>query len=196
MSKKTLLNESALQFSVFNLAQAGKFDLVVPNYTPTGWFECDVYGVTAAMHAVEFEIKVSRSDFLQDKEKTRGFWDQHKTKHDILSENSEKGPRRFYFVVPEGLLKPEDEIPSFAGLIEVRNLQHAPRVVRKAVVRTKARPVTSAAIAKIQRNFYWRYWNLKGKHLKSAGHDLEGLFADWSGDEEWKKFANEDDESN
>lgn len=72
--------------------------------------------------SIAYEIKVSRGDFLKD----------------IKSPAKQRGIRnfsdKFYYVAPKGLLKP-DEIPTWAGLIEItddfKNLEwtlHAPKL--------------------------------------------------------------------
>jgi len=42
---------------------------VMPNYTPRGWWECDVFELTKAEMFVEYEIKLSRADFRADRNK-------------------------------------------------------------------------------------------------------------------------------
>mgnify|MGYP000902692926 CR=1 FL=1 len=97
---------------------------VMPRFTPFDWWECDVCEVTAAGFFREYEIKMSRSDFLVDAQKHRFLpWDApnpgaKEMKHDLLAAGDARGPSRFSFVTPAGLLKPED-IPQWAGLIEV-----------------------------------------------------------------------------
>lgn len=90
---------------------------ILPNYTPRGWWECDVFELTPRGYFREFEVKVSRSDFLADAEKSRTSWKgPTKTKHGELSARSILGPTRFFFVVPDGLVTPE-EVPEWAGLL-------------------------------------------------------------------------------
>ena len=101
---------------------------LVPNYTPKGWWECDVFEVTASGYFVEYEVKVSRSDFFADFGKemiARRFrWTPPEgvlmeKKHDrLLGDTSPTTPRRFWWVVPSGLIAPK-EIPAGTGLIYV-----------------------------------------------------------------------------
>lgn len=89
----------------------------LPNYTPRNWFECDVFEVTAAGYFVEYEVKISKSDFRADAEKAKGFDAFNlERKHDLLSVSDMRGPSRFYFVTPENLIA-EQELPPWAGLI-------------------------------------------------------------------------------
>lgn len=95
------------------------------------YWECDLFIVTKSGYGVEFEIKLSRSDFKKDFTK--------KMKHDTLStgkcikefwggekkEITLDRPNRFYYVCPEGLIKP-DEVPEYAGLIYFKMIYEYP----------------------------------------------------------------------
>ncbi len=107
--------------------------IVMPNYKPSKWFECDVFEQTKSGFFTEYEIKLSRSDFLADRQKRHdpirwqgGTWLPtplvQPTKHELLASHVEYGPRRFYFVTPEGLIA-ESEIPEWAGWIEVHYVE-------------------------------------------------------------------------
>lgn len=97
------------------------------NYTPPQWWECDVFELTRSGFFREYEIKQSRSDFFKDRTKdkrdyqgfnevTRNFDYTTSVKHELIANGSVRGPSRFYFVVPDGLLK-LDELPKWSGLI-------------------------------------------------------------------------------
>ena len=86
--------------------------IVLPNYTPPKWWECDVFEITKAGYFREYEVKCSRSDFFNDSLKTRG----KRNKHKLLQQG--KGPVQFWFVTPQGLVE-KAEVPAFAGLIEL-----------------------------------------------------------------------------
>ena len=100
---------------------------VLPCYTPRGWWECDVFELTAAGYFREYEIKLSVADFRADAGKkwfgTYRYENGQRVempgrkKHDLLAEGSPKGPTRFWFVTPSGLLAPE-QVPEWAGLME------------------------------------------------------------------------------
>jgi hypothetical protein len=94
--------------------------------------EADVIGITKANLSVEYEIKLSKSDFKADFKKT--------AKHLRLSgvRHRRKGyngvPNRFYYVTPVGLLG-LDVIPPYAGLIEINTsapLHVSANIVKKA----------------------------------------------------------------
>lgn len=103
----------------------------IPRYTPNKWWECDVFEITKAGYFREYEVKLSRSDFLADAKKFQedvgydridGKYQrvikEHRVKHDLLSKGDERGPVQFWYVVPLGLVR-IDEVPSWAGLIEL-----------------------------------------------------------------------------
>lgn len=122
----------------------GRKSLCVPHYTPRHWWECDLAEITASGYLVEYEIKVSRSDFLADRKKRQGGsrddkfqqrlesieiltpvqaraleeLQKREFKHELLARRSTIGPCRFWYVVPEGLIS-LDEVPEWAGLYTV-----------------------------------------------------------------------------
>lgn len=63
---------------------------------------------------VAYEVKVSRGDFLRDIKQP------HKHRAALVHSNE------FYFAAPEGMLRAE-EMPLFAGLLEVKTMEHGPR---------------------------------------------------------------------
>jgi hypothetical protein len=114
-------------------------NFVLPNYTPAGWWENDVFEVTDAGYWREYEVKVSLADFRRDSEKLRNkvvsekIPDDERTgrkthrlvsqtlnKHQLLADRSPKGPSAFWFVVPSGLIQAA-EVPEWAGLMWVND---------------------------------------------------------------------------
>lgn len=85
----------------------GGYDVLLPNFY-FGVHECDVFRITQSDLVVEYEIKISRSDFFNDFKKG--------SKHRNLEAGEGLCPNRFFFVVPENLILKE-EVPSYAGLI-------------------------------------------------------------------------------
>ena len=103
-------------------------NFILPNYEPkvngrTRWWECDVFEVTDAGYWREYEIKLSRADFFADAKKDRPVAYNYlpgaarETKHAVLARGDRSGPSRFWYVMPAGLIQPE-ELPCWAGLIE------------------------------------------------------------------------------
>lgn len=70
--------------------------------------EQDVLSVLKSGYMVEYEVKISRSDFKADFKKDKWKF------YDWKIEN--KIPNYFYYVCPSGMIK-ENEIPLFAGLV-------------------------------------------------------------------------------
>lgn len=103
------------------------------HYTPSGWWECDVAHFSDAGYLTEYEVKTTRADFMRDSAKERrhgGALDGgalvRQNKHRAAAAGH--GPKRFWFVTPEGLIQPT-EVPPFAGLLEAswrRRLCDAP----------------------------------------------------------------------
>lgn len=102
MASKT----SEIQNRLLHFVQGG-YDIILPNFY-YGSNECDVFRLTESGFVIEYEIKVSRSDFFADFKK--------KAKHENLKSPKENCPNRFFYVTPEDLIKKE-EVPSYAGLI-------------------------------------------------------------------------------
>lgn len=107
---------------------------LMPRYTPAHWWECDVCEVTESGYFREYEIKMSRADFRVDANKDREIFTgdysiphnqrARESKHGLLAAGDPRGPSAFYFVTPIGLLNEED-IPQWAGLIEIESRAHS-----------------------------------------------------------------------
>jgi hypothetical protein len=90
--------------------------ITLPNYF-LGAFECDLFTVTDKEFVVEYEVKISKSDYKADflKSKTIGWKDETRVfKHSLIKEGNRC--HRFYFVVPKGLID-KSEVPQYCGLI-------------------------------------------------------------------------------
>jgi len=131
---------------------------IFPNFSPVGWFECDLFSVSKAGYFYEHEIKTSRSDFLNDQHKCRVVDGKERTKYDLLLNGHTKGPSQFYYLVPQDLLQPED-IPIFAGLkyiLTARNNRLATIKQAPTLHRVK---VQEEIVRQIQVASYYRFWN-------------------------------------
>ena len=142
------------------------------NLTVYSW-ESDSLSVTKAGYVYECEIKISRSDFFNDKKKER--------KHQILEgtyalNKYEKTyplrPNYFYYVVPEGLVKPE-EVPTFAGLIFITDIypyvkieKPAPKICDEKIDEEKLN---------LKEKFYYNYINWKYKAEEEYENTIESL---------------------
>ena len=134
---------------------------VMQNYAPAGWWENDVCEVTAAGFWREYEVKVSRADFRADAEKRRWSRDARGNvkKYDLLAAGSVKGPSRFTYVVPDGLIGPDD-LPPFAGLIVARVAGRAGFVhltVARPAPKIHGEKVGPEFTAAIREAAYWRF---------------------------------------
>lgn len=108
----------------------------LPNYTPHNWFECDVFVLTKAGYFTEFEIKLTLSDFKADANKLKNKWEcvdghwqfvEGLTKHQRVEQADPKGPSRFYYATPKGLI-PDGLLPKWAGLIEFETMPKSKRL--------------------------------------------------------------------
>ena len=164
-----MLTQRSIQNHLF-IALRSSAQVLLPNYTPHGWHECDLFAVTKAGYAQEYEIKLSVSDFRADAKKTRGpIWVRTlgggwsatpgQAKHTRLQQADSKGPTRFWYVTPAGLLA-NVTLPPWAGLIEVDSSQGYVRIVsRKDGPRLHRTPVEPKVLNHAVRVCYWRFWN-------------------------------------
>lgn len=98
---------------------------VIENFKALNAYECDVFSIGSGGSFYEFEVKISRSDFLKPKEKIKHaeYRISFKSKKgEVILTNEEtqyqslvKVPNYFSYACPAGLIK-ASEIPSFAGL--------------------------------------------------------------------------------
>jgi hypothetical protein len=85
-----------------------KHNIAVPRCEAVG-FEADVLSVTSTAFLHEFEIKISKQDFLKENKKKKWIWYEEKQKH---------CPNYFWYVCEKDLISPE-EVKDFAGLIYI-----------------------------------------------------------------------------
>lgn len=96
-----------------------------------GGSECDFVGIRKSGYWAEYEIKVSRSDFFNDKKKIN----KHAKLSDCFNFKSSGRflvPNYFFYVVPNGMVS-IDEMPKYAGLIYIHDyrmevVKNAPRL--------------------------------------------------------------------
>lgn len=154
--------------------------VICANFKGHGFEESDVIAISGSEVVKEFEIKISRSDFKADFKKKR--------KHDRLQNPSKYRtqciPNKFYYVCPEGLIKPE-EVPEYAGLIYVSAIKYLGReeftinYIKQARYIHKEKPdpklivaVTKAAVAKmIFGKSYMTWQNDQYRLLTPKEHD-------------------------
>lgn len=120
-----------------------------------------MYSVTNSDYAYEFEIKLTVQDFKRDTEKSAGKGAKQVFKHKELLAG--KGPRAFYYVVPESLL-PELVIPDYAGVLifgtHRKRIWFKEQKKPRMLHREKVRP---AVIQQLLGACYWRFWSERQK---------------------------------
>lgn len=145
---------------------------VYPNFYIGAW-ECDILEITKAGYTYEYEVKVSRHDFNIDPKKQRSYGTQER-KYDVLT--SGKRVNYFSYVVPEGLIGPED-VPPFAGLIYARGYEQRisispdESITRPAVMFTTVKEpqqlkkdrISQKDIESINHKLYFRFHKLRCK---------------------------------
>jgi hypothetical protein len=133
-------------------------EVLMPNFAPVNWLECDVFRVTKAGYFYEYEIKLSVADFRADAKKTL-FDDETKKyigKHEALTARFRCCPARFYFVtVPDVADRIKDELPDWAGLIV---LDRYLRQMRPAPILHK-RKISRAIVRQAYRSAMGRFWD-------------------------------------
>lgn len=144
-------------------------EIIIPRFTPKGWWECDLWRLTKAGIVDEYEIKLSVADFRADATKEMRSrmkfnhetlkWDEwpSKNKHAILA-GSDEGPNRFWFVMPEEVAD-KVAIPAFAGLISLRGWGGVD--VRARAPKRHGRKWDGDKL-KLLMTFYHRYWHHEG----------------------------------
>lgn len=187
------MNERGVQDKLWPFLRAKGHEMICPNYTPLGWFECDMFSLTSAGYMVEHEIKLSRADFYADAKKYHSVWNgirgegraySKPTKHQDLALGSDKGPSRFWYVMPLNLV-PEADVPEFSGILwlhpgkeyeawdgSMRRNGSRLEVGRAAPAlhRVKCQEKVMNHLGTI---FYWRFWNGR------QGYSDPGGGADW-----------------
>ncbi len=146
-------------------------EIVMPNYTPPKWWECDLFTLTKADIFKEYEIKISRADFRQDANKMRRqsqfdglLLKTHEVnKHAKIAARDVNGPMRFWFVAPAGVI-PIEELPAFAGLLIATWCPYGKRIdfnIEKKAPKLHAEKFSQVGKDDIMRTAYNRYrWNV------------------------------------
>ena len=139
MKKKSLTNRIIDEFMLYLYYHRG-MRIILKNSFLLGDYEMDVACLNRNDFLYEYEVKISRSDFLADMKKRTTSWNWHtmkknpdKLKHDQYKEG--EGPKYFYYICPEGLIQPT-EIPAKYGLyyydVKADHYGGAFKIIRKA----------------------------------------------------------------
>jgi hypothetical protein len=150
------LTERRIQHAIYRWRRSSS-QIVMPNFTPHGWAECDVWAVTKAGYTHEFEIKLTRSDFLADSRKVG--------KHVRLRKCRSLTylPVCFWYVFAAKAWKriAESEVPEYAGIIVASSADDrriALATERKAP-RLHSNKTEERVIQQAHTSCYYRYWN-------------------------------------
>lgn len=144
----------------------------IENLNVYSW-ESDSLSITKSGYVYECEIKISRADFFNDKKKER--------KHQILEGTYTPGrwektypmrPNYFYYVVPEGLVKPE-EIPPYSGLIYITEVY--PYVSIEVPAPKIHGDKADETALKLQDKFYYNYITWKEKAEQEYQATIDSL---------------------
>lgn len=130
-------------------------------------FESDVLAFKASGNIIEYEIKLSVSDFRADFKKRRkaGYLIKDKgfTRHEFLKTG--KGANKFYYVLPCDIYnKVAEEIPEWAGVITVYTGIHSHGeflglAIERMPKQLHNRKFSAAEKEYIIKAMYWKAWN-------------------------------------
>lgn len=132
-------------------------DMIVPNATRFISKEADLISVTKAGYIYEYEIKTSVRDYRADFKKE---WKHQRYGEGLFLDSKNgyrRGPNRFFYAVPEGLIDPSD-VPDYAGLIYVREKACFNEEVKPAPTRHREK-ITASQWWDLCRKLMWRYWD-------------------------------------
>lgn len=150
---------------------------VMANFTPRGWWECDVFELTPAGYFREYEIKLTRSDFRADAAKAKSSWSHvdgprgrewerpEIKKHTQIEAAHAAGPNRFWYVCPSALVTAA-ELPAWAGLIYATEIpsHNPPWNVSLSLIKAAPRIHAGFAAPKVREHAkdtcYYRMHNL------------------------------------
>ena len=134
--------------------------------TYIGNWEADLLEVTPSGYQYEYEVKLSKSDFLNDAKKEKKYYNKLKlVKHDVLQQG--KRVNYFYFIVPRGLIK-SSEVPEWAGLIYfdrhiVYDVFEQPSYIStsfttiKVAMKLSTEKITDKKLIKLYESTYFKY---------------------------------------
>ena len=161
-----MLTELSIQCALFRDMSKG-YELLMPNYTPLRWWECDMFAIPKAGFWVEHEIKITVADFKNDALKSKDGLPEWRLgaikarpagrKHDLIG--TEHGPSRFWYVMPEAVAS-KIALPAWAGLKIVEADYNDHVWIRETVKAPKLHTVKvhPDVVAHVQSVSYWRFW--------------------------------------
>ncbi len=146
MTKRDLSLTKQIQAELCKYLILGGVEYICENITFV--YEMDVATITKSGYLSEYEVKISRADFLRDNVKGTGFHNSTGKFARYAIPDEFAAPNYFWYVCPEGLIK-LGEIPEYAGLIYYSNGEFT---FAKRAVRIHKKPKDlNKALAKIVR---------------------------------------------
>lgn len=148
---------------LFHQTQHTRYDDLVPNAYAKDWSECDILCIRPTGFVDEIEIKISRSDFKADFNKTvwvRGEGDVNKH---LLLQQQRSPINYFWFLMPENLMA-LDEIPEYAGVLYAKQVivRNEPVLKLKTARQPKRLHKNKCDIEfryHVARKIQYRYWD-------------------------------------
>lgn len=185
--------EGAIQDALYHRVGLGlKHTIVLPNVHFWGW-ESDLVSVSKAGYAYEYEIKVSRADFLAEKravERARVYAQDPGSKPGHLDAKGERDrllagdldcpslhlpgkvtekkrqrlersrPARFWYVTTPGVVESVDEVPEYAGWMEIESPKGKGMVYKDAPLLHRHK-LTAADYENFARLLTFRVWKAR-----------------------------------
>lgn len=184
------ITEQKIQDALYIILSQKNHRLIVPNCHPFEW-ESDMVSVTRAGMVIEYEIKLTRSNFKQDFKKARHYNYLNKAAEilrknalgeteaefvdkEVIGPNSTTAqaiffkhryvalPSRFYYVVPKELITVE-ELPPYAGLMfyDHTRYPYARFAVVKEAPKIHSDEIRDRQRQQLERGLVARYWKLR-----------------------------------
>ena len=151
-----------------------RYKIVAPNIFPSRIYgEMDILAIRKSGYVDEIEIKLSKSDFKADFNKTvnkkiktdYGYKFTKVKKHRTLR-SGKCIPNYFSFLVPESIVD-EIEIPKYCGLYVIyENRRNNIFEVKKAPILHKKKDIVEGLEEQIGKKMMYRYWNEIKKQKK------------------------------
>ena len=168
--------------------------LIIPNFTPADWWECDIFRVLKSGYTHEYEIKLSKKDYMADfkKQVTVAEWVKeppiykhdllkHKRvkeppihKHNLLKRKCDVGPNRFSFVFGSVSLLDSVEVPDYAGILVLKEIPALTFSGEKetyfALRNIRNAPllhkkkIEDKVIKQMNKSLYYRFWTERAKN--------------------------------
>lgn len=155
------MNEKTIQNALWRSVLMRSSKVVVPNFTPRKWFECDVFSVSKAGYWSEWEIKLSVKDFVADATKKNIFGGKLLEKHAALREaDSSRCPSYFWFVLSEEVAA-KVVVPEWAGVRIIRPGRRPTFTMDRPARRLHKEPAGESLVKQAMVACYWRYWRIR-----------------------------------